>query len=108
MVASAGPATAIKHTAADVAFMQGMIGHHAQALDMTALLKTRTTRDDMKLLALGTESRRPEGLRLLGGCREEGARRRRADLALHRPGAPHAGLANGGGMGRRGRPGRGV
>lgn len=31
--------------------MQGMIHHHAQALDMTALLYARTTRDDMKLLA---------------------------------------------------------
>lgn len=37
--------------AADVEFMQGMIGHHAQALEMTALLYTRTTRPEMKLLA---------------------------------------------------------
>jgi uncharacterized protein (DUF305 family) len=51
VVSSAKPAAAIKHTDADVKFMQGMIGHHAQALDMTALLKTRTDRDDMKLLA---------------------------------------------------------
>ena len=29
-------------TAADVKFMQGMIHHHAQAIDMTELLKTRT------------------------------------------------------------------
>ena len=28
----------VQHTAADVEFMQGMIGHHAQALEMTALL----------------------------------------------------------------------
>jgi len=38
-------------TAADVAFMQGMIGHHAQALEMTGLLETRTDRDAMKSLA---------------------------------------------------------
>jgi uncharacterized protein (DUF305 family) len=38
-------------TAADVAFMQGMIGHHAQALEMVDLLETRTTSDAMKLLA---------------------------------------------------------
>ena len=31
--------------------MQGMIGHHAQAIEMTALLYTRTNRADMKLLA---------------------------------------------------------
>src|SRR4029434_1806756 len=38
-------------TAADVSFMQGMIGHHAQALEMTALLPSRTSRADMRLLA---------------------------------------------------------
>ena len=38
-------------TAADVRFMQGMIGHHAQALEMTALLPARTSREDLKLLA---------------------------------------------------------
>jgi len=31
--------------------MQGMIGHHAQALEMTALLPSRTAREDMRLLA---------------------------------------------------------
>jgi uncharacterized protein (DUF305 family) len=40
-----------KHTAADVAFMQGMIGHHAQAVEMTGLLRTRTSSDAMKKLA---------------------------------------------------------
>jgi uncharacterized protein (DUF305 family) len=34
-----------------VRFMQGMIGHHAQALEMTALLPSRTSRDDMRLFA---------------------------------------------------------
>ena len=38
----------VAHTAADVRFMQGMIGHHAQALEMTALLPTRTGRADMR------------------------------------------------------------
>jgi uncharacterized protein (DUF305 family) len=41
----------IRHTAADVRFMQGMIGHHAQALEMTELLRTRTTSDEMRKLA---------------------------------------------------------
>jgi uncharacterized protein (DUF305 family) len=36
---------------ADVSFMQGMIGHHAQALEMTALVPARTARADLRLLA---------------------------------------------------------
>jgi len=38
-------------TPADVAFVQGMIPHHAQALDMTALAPSRTTRTDVLTMA---------------------------------------------------------
>jgi uncharacterized protein (DUF305 family) len=38
------------HTAADVTFMQEMIGHHSQAIEMVELLRTRTRRQDMQLL----------------------------------------------------------
>jgi uncharacterized protein (DUF305 family) len=40
----------VQHAAADVAFMQGMIGHHAQAIEMVELLDSRTERDEMRLL----------------------------------------------------------
>ena len=40
----------VGHTAADVTFMQEMLGHHAQAIEMVELLKTRTRRQDMQLL----------------------------------------------------------
>ena len=40
------------HTEKDVAFVQGMIHHHAQALRMTALVPKRSTRNDLKRLAL--------------------------------------------------------
>jgi uncharacterized protein (DUF305 family) len=36
---------------ADLAFMRGMVSHHAQALEMSALVDTRSTRKDMHLLA---------------------------------------------------------
>jgi uncharacterized protein (DUF305 family) len=39
------------HTEEDVAFVQGMIHHHAQALRMTALVPTRSTWRDLELLA---------------------------------------------------------
>lgn len=40
------------HTEEDVAFVQGMIHHHAQALRMTALVPKRSTRRDLEQLAL--------------------------------------------------------
>jgi uncharacterized protein (DUF305 family) len=45
----------VGYTEADVEFMQGMIAHHAQALDMTALLHPRSSRADMQKLALRIE-----------------------------------------------------
>jgi uncharacterized protein (DUF305 family) len=40
----------VGHTPADVRFMQGMISHHAQAVEMTELLATRTASDAMRKL----------------------------------------------------------
>jgi uncharacterized protein (DUF305 family) len=45
----------VEYTGADIKFMQGMIGHHAQALEMVELLKTRSASADMKKLALRIE-----------------------------------------------------
>ncbi len=39
-------------TPADIKFMQGMIGHHAQAVEMVALIADRTAHPDMKRLGL--------------------------------------------------------
>jgi len=39
------------HTPADARFMQRMIPHHGQALEMTALVKDRSTNVDLNLLA---------------------------------------------------------
>ncbi|HET7229746.1 MAG TPA: DUF305 domain-containing protein [Longimicrobium sp.] len=40
-----------RHNAADVAFMRGMMAHHAQALEMTALVPTHTENTQIQLLA---------------------------------------------------------
>jgi uncharacterized protein (DUF305 family) len=40
-----------KYTEADASFMQGMIAHHGQALEMSALVPRRSNRDDMRLMA---------------------------------------------------------
>lgn len=54
-----------KHTAADVAFMTGMIAHHQQALVMTALVTDRTTSRDLRLLALRIELSQTDEINLM-------------------------------------------
>jgi len=55
----------IRPTATDVRFMQGMIGHHAQALEMTALLTSRTDREDMRLLGKRIELSQADEIALM-------------------------------------------
>lgn len=48
--AKAPDGTRRNHTAADIAFVQGMIGHHGQALEMTALIPGRAQRPELAML----------------------------------------------------------
>ena len=45
--------------------MQGMIGHHAQALEMTALLPSRTAHEEMKLLAKRIEVSQTDEIKMM-------------------------------------------
>ncbi len=49
----------------DVKFMQGMIGHHAQAVEMVALLKERTARQDIKLLGQRIEISQADEIKMM-------------------------------------------
>ena len=55
----------VQFTPADVAFMQGMIGHHAQALEMTALVPSRTSREDMRTLAKRIEVSQADEIKMM-------------------------------------------
>ncbi len=55
----------VQFTEADVRFMQGMIGHHAQALEMTALLPSRTSLKEMKLLAERIEVSQADEIKMM-------------------------------------------
>lgn len=50
-VEQATDTSGIAHTPADVRFMQGMIGHHAQALEMAALVAERSQHAGLRQLA---------------------------------------------------------
>ena len=54
-----------KVTAADIQFMQGMIGHHTQAIEMVALLKARTARDDMQFLGQRIQVSQTDEIRMM-------------------------------------------
>ena len=49
-VAAATDLSRVRFTPADAKFMQGMIGHHAQAVEMVALIPSRTQNPYMKML----------------------------------------------------------
>jgi uncharacterized protein (DUF305 family) len=59
------------HTDADVRFMQQMIGHHAQALEMTALVPERSENPDIRLLARRIEVSQDSEIALMRRWLEE-------------------------------------
>jgi len=63
--AAASDLSKVEYTGADIKFMQGMIGHHAQALEMVTLLKTRSGSDDMKKLALRIELSQDDEIKMM-------------------------------------------
>ena len=73
---------------ADVRFMQGMIAHHAQALEMTELLKTRTRSEDMKKLAERIEVSQADEIRMMREWLEARGAAVPSEHAHHAPGAP--------------------
>jgi uncharacterized protein (DUF305 family) len=70
------------HVDADVRFMQGMIHHHGQALDMTDLLASQTESEEMRLLALRISISQTDEIVMMEGwlkSRGENAPRVRGD-----------------------------
>lgn len=79
--------SAVEYTGADIKFMQGMIGHHAQALEMVELLKKNSTSDDMKKLALRIELSQDDEIRMMQGWLSVRGQRVPSRTELHQHGA---------------------
>ena len=58
-------ATLPQRSQADVQFMQGMIMHHAQAIDMTALIASHTENKDLRLLGARISSSQSDEIRFM-------------------------------------------
>src|SRR5262245_28046388 len=56
---------AVRATTADVQFMQGMIGHHQQAIEMAELLATHTSDDTMRKLGQRIEISQTDEIRMM-------------------------------------------
>ena len=55
----------VQYVGADIKFMQGMIGHHTQAIEMTNLLATRTGNAEMKKLAKRIELSQVDEIKMM-------------------------------------------
>jgi uncharacterized protein (DUF305 family) len=77
----------VQYTGADIKFMQGMIGHHAQALEMTALLTSRTTNEDLKKLALRIQLSQDDEINMMQGWLQVRGQQVPDRNAMHRHGA---------------------
>ena len=77
----------VQFTLADVKFMQDMIHHHAQALDMTALIESRTSLDRMKLLGQRLEISQSDEIRMMQRWLGQRAQQAPDIHAHHMPGA---------------------
>jgi uncharacterized protein (DUF305 family) len=78
----------VQATAADVTFMQGMIHHHAQAIDMTTLLFANSTSNEMKLLARRIEISQNDEIKFMRHWLEVRGADVPGEHAHHMPGAP--------------------
>jgi uncharacterized protein (DUF305 family) len=57
----------VQYTKADLEFMQGMISHHAQALEMTVLVPSRSKSEALRKLALRIELSQDDEIKMMQG-----------------------------------------
>jgi uncharacterized protein (DUF305 family) len=74
-------------TEADIKFMQGMIHHHAQALDMTEMLDERSQDPDMKKLGLRIHVSQTDEIKMMQHWLEARGQDAPGRHAHHMPGA---------------------
>jgi len=60
----------VQYIDADIKFMQGMIGHHAQAIEMAALVPSRTASEGLKKLALRIDVSQKDEINMMQGWLE--------------------------------------
>jgi uncharacterized protein (DUF305 family) len=90
-VISVEKATDLSHvqaTRADIGFMQGMIHHHLQAIEMTNLLAENTRSEEMQKLGLRMSLSQSDEIKMMRHWLEVRGQEAPGDHANHMPGAP--------------------
>ena len=82
----------VQATPADVKFMQGMIGHHAQAIEMTDLIASRTSREQMKLLGQRIAVSQADEMNMMRAWLKARGQEVPAEHAHHMPGGMMPGM----------------
>jgi uncharacterized protein (DUF305 family) len=77
----------VEYTGADIKFMQGMIGHHAQAIEMVALVKAKSTSEDVKKLALRIDLSQEDEIKMMQSWLQQRGQPVPARNAMHMHGA---------------------
>ena len=78
----------VQHIGADVRFMQGMIGHHAQALEMAALVPTRSNRKEIPMLALRIKLSQQDEINMMEGWLADRGEEVPSFQHVHKPRSP--------------------
>jgi uncharacterized protein (DUF305 family) len=78
----------VQATKADIEFMQGMIHHHLQAIDMTNLLAANSESADMRKLGLRMSLSQSDEIKMMRHWLEVRGQEVPGDHAHHMPGAP--------------------
>src|SRR5262245_20757052 len=77
----------VQATDADVKFMQGMIGHHQQAVEMVALIPTHTTNPEMQLLGKRIDLSQQDEIKMMKRWLEVRGKEIPSEHAMHEHGA---------------------
>lgn len=88
---ASAPAGAAAHNAQDVAFAQGMIPHHRQALEMAGLAARRGSSAEVKSLAARIEKAQDPEIRTMSGWLRAWGEQVPQDGATDMPGMDHGG-----------------
>jgi uncharacterized protein (DUF305 family) len=85
---AAADVSKVDYIDADIKFMQGMIGHHAQAIEMVALIPTHSSRREMVLLGQRIDISQTDEIKMMQDWLTRRGQQVPGPHAHHAPGAP--------------------